>query len=268
MGVWDDLDARVSATLDWKTIYDNNLLLASRIASRVPVVHVIARTMTPEDCWTLVTDDGSLSLANPNPNTITAERELLLPRSVYFYAGRAYPGVGGIALAFDPSVDLLHTGSITPFDTGGLVCGKVKSLKWMSDVERIEYGRRSIQPLEDWRARFAVFLAAYFNPLGSYVSNFLRPCRNDPDGIFEHVENTWRSWTLEVRYYEGQPLGRVDHWCASEAHMAALDDAISASPARSALLADFARRSVAPAGDDDYGDRIETWIKESFFETT
>jgi hypothetical protein len=56
-----------------------------------------------------------------------AETALGLPRSLYFYSGRACPEFGDVALAFEAGSEDGHTGSATPFDTGGLLAGHIKA---------------------------------------------------------------------------------------------------------------------------------------------
>src|SRR5208282_3209357 len=56
-------------------------------------------------------------------------------------------------------------------------------------------------------------LAAYFPADIDYWNGKPRPC--DPEGLYE-LNTDWRSWTFEIRFYEGQSIHERAAWCADE----------------------------------------------------
>jgi hypothetical protein len=177
-----------------------------------------------------------------------------------------------VALAFAADCEADHTGSVTPFDTGGLVHpdpGKQIRLRLFpadGEAERVEYGRSSEIPLEQWRDVFARALAAYFGSELDYWTASPRPY--DPEGLYE-LNTDWRAWTFEVRFHEGQSLSNRAAWCADEPTMELLRrslDSQGATPPGDPLtpLETFLRGPVAvePAGTPRFCVRIEQWVRE------
>ncbi len=167
MPVFTDLDDRVrEAPFDFAE-YDRRLSACRKLAQRIALVHVTGREQPFE------TTVGNAPFEIPTSadagyctdHTRRAEDLLHLSRSVYFYAGRAHPSFGSVALAFTPACEMSHTGSATPFDTGGLMNSNPANqirLRLDSDgeAERIAYGRSSEISLERWREVFGGVLAA------------------------------------------------------------------------------------------------------------
>src|SRR5262249_3094758 len=139
--------------------------------------------------------------------TRRAEDLLGLGRSAYFYAGRAHPSFGCVAFAFGPSCEAEHAGSVTPFDTGGLVHPprfiRIRLGPSDGEAELVLYAQSSEIPLDRWRDVFARVLAAYFVSDIDYWQG--RPMPLDPEGLYE-LNTDWRAWTFEVRFHEGQSI--------------------------------------------------------------
>ncbi|MGH8582232.1 MAG: hypothetical protein ACREWG_05475, partial [Gammaproteobacteria bacterium] len=145
MAIFTDLDTRVTAAPFDTRAYEHGLPNCRAIARRIPLVHVSGRARpfhetvrdppheipTSEDAQ-YCTDD-----------TRRAESLLRLSPSAYFYAGRAHPAFGDVALAFPASLEINHTGSATPFDTGGLVHPnrymKIRLSPADGEAERVQY---------------------------------------------------------------------------------------------------------------------------------
>ena len=136
----------------------------------------------------------SVNHLDPDRHTRSVEERLGFAPCAYFYAGRAHPHFGSVAFAFDPRCELEHTGSATPFDTGGLLHPDVKLRLWLvptdGEAERIEYGRSSVIPLGHWRDLFARVLASYFSSEIDYWTG--RPLPLDPEGLYE-LNSDWRA---------------------------------------------------------------------------
>jgi hypothetical protein len=202
-----------------------------------------------------------------------SESLLGLSPSAYFYAGRAHPSFGSVALAFAPSCQDTHTGSVTPFDTGGLLHPKrrisVRLIPTDGEAERVQYGQSSEIRLDQWRDVFARVLAAHFVSELDYWRG--RPLPFDPEGLYE-LNSDWRSWTFEVRFYEGQSIHDRAAWCADEPTMEALRrrlDSQNATPPGDPLspLERFLQGPVAlePAGTTSFCQRLEQWVREQCF---
>jgi hypothetical protein len=200
--------------------------------------------------------------------TRRAEDLLGLSRSAYFYAGRAHPAFGNSAMAFAADCQAAHTGSATPFDTGGLMHPrrviKLQLLPADGDGERAQYGKDSEIPLDRWRNVFAQVLAAYFDNASDYWAG--RPKSWDPEGLYE-LNDDWRAWTFEVRFSEGQSIDARVAWCSDESVMAALrrlqDEQGTTPPGDPpTALNRFLQAPAAlePTGTPEFCKRVEQWI--------
>jgi hypothetical protein len=263
--------ARVNANTSWRSMYDRNQAKALEVAAKMPLIHVsghytpfIDVILTPPH--ELPTSDASAGYCSDY--TRSAEDNLGINRSVYFYAGRAHPNFGSLALAFDPACEAAHTGSVTPFDSGGLN-GKGEFMRWnlpdYHDATLRGFMAQSVIDLADWRVHFAEYLSMYFDPLSEYW--FGRPCRMDPEEIFQDG-NEWRAWVFEVRFNEGQRISDAQVWCASPEQMGLIFEAIEGMPPTGVGLTpleEFLRNvtPLAPAGTPHYCSEVETWVRNS-----
>jgi hypothetical protein len=270
MAVFTDLERRVSASPFDMLGCARRLSACQSVAQRIPLVHVSGRERPFE------TTVNSSSHAIPTSEdtayytelTRRAEDLLGLPRSAYFYAGRAHPAFGNVAMAFAADCQADHTGSATPFDTGGLMHpGRPVKLRLEptdGEAERAQYGKDSVIPLDRWRDVFGQVLAAYFENADEYWLG--RPNPHDPEGLYE-LNDDWRAWTFEVRFSEGQSVHDRAAWCADESVMEALrrlqDEQEATPPADPPTALDLFLQGVAslePTGTPEFCKRVEQWV--------
>lgn len=268
MPALNDLGGRLSSEPDWHKMYETNLPLAREIASKVPLIHV-----TKGELLTLVVSkppqEITSSVAGRSDRAIEVEDALGLGRCLYFYAGRASKDFGDFALAFsDPSFEDRHTGSATPFDTGGLYRGFILWNLPDRELWRLkEFVDNSRVPLAVWRDGFARFLAAYFaSPLDYWSA---RPKMADPEGILLHPSNSWRSWAFEIRVHEGENIFGRSAWCCTSNFFQKLDSAVTADKeppldAYETWLQTFLERegAICPNGTEEFHEKMEEWVLE------
>jgi hypothetical protein len=272
MAVFTDLDKRVEEGSPFdKAVYDLRLPACRALAEQMLLVHVSGRERSieltiqnpPHEIPTSV-DPGYCS-----DLTRRAEGLLGLSSSAYFYAGRAHPDFGTIAMAFAPSCEAGRTGSATPFDTGGLVHPKrlikVRLVPTDGQAERVEYGRSSEIPLSEWRDVFAQVLAAYFPADLDYWKDRPLPC--DPEGLYE-LNGDWRAWTFEVRFGEGQSVFDRAAWCADEPTMANLrrlldreDPPVPGDPPTALDRFFQGAAALEPTGTPEFCERLEQLVR-------
>jgi hypothetical protein len=268
---WLDLPSQVSSDPEWQRQFDRQRDAARGLARRVPLLHVSGKSLpfhllfatTPP---TLPTSDEAFDYYTDN--TRKAEDALQLGRSVYFYAGHALPEFGQVALAFQSDVEREHTGSATPFDTGGWVARYLASrLRDGPPEEAHEFAKRVTIPLDRWRELFEHYLAAYFDPYDRYWGE--RPCRVDPEELFDASNgNDLRAWIVEVRFLEAQELEAVSAWCASPQEMEVLRRTTRRTSGVAPQVRSSLRRFIRdhPAlragGDPDYCGVVMRWARE------
>lgn len=247
---------------DWLNRYNLSRAEAEIIADRIHLIHVTAANLarlllSPPPCL-LETDELS---GRSSKNTVETEDMLGLGRCLYFYVGRAYPVAGGAAIAFNKECEKGHTGSATPYDTGGLRLGHIHTN--LRDGQLADFCHECMKPLDKWREDFGKFLAAYFSPLTAYWSE--GPDRRDAAGIFLNGANSWRSWTYEIRFNEAHDIvAGIEAWCVSDAQWTLYSDELeNASPADVDSLSAFLSTSLnEDTGMTNYGEVIEQWVRE------
>jgi hypothetical protein len=272
MPVFTDLETRVTAAPFDNDGYQNRLPECQTIAQGIPLVHVSGRERPFEITVQAPSHEIPTSDDTEYYSDLTraAEDKLGLSRSAYFYAGRAHPLFGNVAMAFAADCQTAHTGSATPFDTGGLMHPRrpiqVRLNPTDGDAERASYGKASEIPLPQWRDVFAQVLAAYFDSAGDYWTG--RPKPLDPEGLYE-LNGDWRAWTFEVRFSEGQSIDARVAWCGDESVMAALrrrlDGQGPTPPGDSPTALDRFFQglpALEPAGTPDFCRRVEQWVRE------
>lgn len=277
MPILTDLDQRLQRPPFDAEQYQSRLPAAQSVAERIHLVHVTG-ALTDKEEWNVF-----ISIVSETPHEIPtsehtiycsdetrqAEDALGLARSVYFYAGRAHPSFGNIAMVFGADCQQDRNGSATPFDTGGFVWQPTPHVKVRLEpndelTERVRYCRHSELTLDQWRDAFARVLAAYFDRLEDYWTG--RPARLDPDGLYE-LNDDWRCWTFEIRLAEPQPINDRTAWCADESVMHALFRLHRAEPATPGASRPIDRflndvPAVKPNGTPFYCKAVEDWVRE------
>jgi len=261
MPVLTDLETRIQTAPFIEADFRQRLPSSSKVARATPLVHVDGRFEA-----ILATPPHVFPTAE-SPNTKNAEDALGYPRSVYFFAGRACPRFGNVAIAFAPSCEEIHSGSVTPFDSGGMVHpDKYIKVKLQPDDElpsRIQYGKESTFPLTEWRAAFAQILAAYFDSDLSYWNG--RPSRLDPEELYG-PGNSYRAWSFEVRFYEPHGIRDLVAWSADESLMNVLrrmqDEQPVTIPGDVPTVLDhlFSVPPLDPAGSPTFCATMESWV--------
>jgi hypothetical protein len=275
MAVFTDLENRPASPPFEADAYARRLPACRRAAERMALVHVTGGKAPFET--TVGTPPYEIPTSHDHNHysdeTRRAETLLGLSPSAYFYAGRAHPDFGNVGLAFPADCELKHTGSATPFDTGGLVHPRryirIRSTGAAGhddEVSLVIYGRASEIPLDQWRRVFASMLAAYFRSEVDYWTG--RPLPYDPDGLYE-LNAEWRAWTFEIRFSEGQSIDDRAAWCADEPVMETLrrllDEQAPTPPGDPPTpLERFLQGPVAlePAGTPSFCRRLEEWVRD------
>ncbi|HEX8493073.1 MAG TPA: hypothetical protein VF658_09550 [Pyrinomonadaceae bacterium] len=251
----------------WYRTYKKSLKPAKAAAAQIYLIHVSGHFIPFEQVLTTHSYHLPLSVESAgycSQVTREAEDSHGLNRSLYFYAGRAFPGFGPIALAFDPSCEKKHRGSATPYDTGGLYKGFIKwNLPDYTPSTLSKFTKDSAIDLKKWRAKFSTFMAAYFAPLHEYWSG--RPWKDDPEQMFQPA-NHWRAWVFEVRFEEEQSIFDAATWCARPDQANILFEEAEASPPLGSVyspLQDFMDKvpSLVPQGTPEYCEEIEAWVR-------
>jgi hypothetical protein len=269
------LEERINSDQEWNQMYKGNLKQARTIAEKIPLIHVTAnpdRGISFEDLILHPPHEipTSEDIDYYSELTRSAENILDLNCSAYFYAGRAHPDFGIVALAFERSCEEDHTGTATPFDTGGLAGGHIDSNLPDRHPETLRaFIQASMEQLKDWRQAFTQFLAAYFSPISDYWSEnqaikqssnqatvlawachpslktlVTRPKSKElrldfllsgspcqPDPDDLFMRNDdWRAWTFEVRFHEGQNIFDAVKWCSTEGYTEFITDILEELP--------------------------------------
>jgi hypothetical protein len=277
-----NLFQRVNSDPLWQGQYQSQINQAQGIARNVPLVHV-----SRWEQWLFSTPPHQIPLSDcpipeerippdrssePGPVTycgptaLDSEERLGFSRCVYFYAGRAHPQYGNLAFAFPPRCEAGRPGAASPFDTGGVVNRRKPPLlcKFAADdqASRIQLVREAQMTLDQWRERFAEFLAAYFRPLSAYWGG--RPAHPDPEDLYGPANQSWVAWTFEVRLEEPVDIADCLVWSATEDVLELLrrEDFAGgdASPVRTLLLTNGTL--LTRTGSPLFWQEIEEWVRQ------
>lgn len=240
----------------------------STIAKKVHLVHVM-RLKGGEDFVKLLRGAHTLvrfhvCMDTHACKTCRAEDRLGLGRCIYLYAGRALPDVGGISLAFAAGSEENLEASATPFDTGGLVFGKIWIDPPADDLRT--FVQRWSWKYPQWRDEFARYLASHFRHPSDYWSS--GPIRSLSGIVLDSTNH--RTWSFEVRCRSGHDILDAVAWCASK-HMInemkrALEN-VAPPEAHSERLNTFLDRFLDRQndshwiGDQHHHEQIECWIR-------
>jgi hypothetical protein len=267
-----DFAARLKGDPAWRKQYAQQLKQARRIARRMHLIHVSGNPDRVPFCRLLSSPPHEIPTSEEaagycSAHTRETEDNFGLPRSVYFYAGRAHYSFGKIALAFAADSEEGREGSATPFDTGGMYKRDLINVN-LGDEEfqtLKEFVSASTVTLAEWRKAFARYLAAYFAPPLSYT--FGKPCRPDPEGMLLSNGDNWRAWVFEVRFHhQGHSLLKAVAWCASVGQLALIRRELKNNPANPAFRQFFkATHNITPRGTENYCAETENWVRIEAF---
>lgn len=123
---------------------------------------------------------------------------------MYFYLGFAHPDFGSIGFAFDTG-KVTQVGTVTPFDSGGMVSGRIKPLDSEPPDARCRTVQENTVPYASRESAFTTFLDNFYSMPTSYLDDG-PPERPDCYGIFHHGGNERRAWTWEVQLPAALPL--------------------------------------------------------------
>ncbi|MBF0294860.1 MAG: hypothetical protein HQL96_06695 [Magnetococcales bacterium] len=139
---------------------------------------------------------------------------------VYLFAGYARPGA--VAFVYHPDLETDKQGEVSPFDTGGVYCGKCAPFRGAKAASAaVALIQQTRVALSGWRAGFADYLRDYFAgecliyAKGSPPDLTTSPGWGSPDLPARHAENRSdrAAWTWEVRLHESFPVtGHLLAW--------------------------------------------------------
>lgn len=276
MPALDELSNRLAADATWRTEYDSLLPTCTRLANLLPLVHVAGvgrdglgstfESLFEADLPSLPTSADPVAYSEA---TRQAEDVLGMPRAAYFYAGRAHPEFGSMAIAVILARDPATTGAATPFDTGGIYHRGPSGHRFIktclddTDDSVRSFCLRSTVDLNEWQDALARFLAAYFRAPKDYWDS--RPHRVDPEEIYL-LNDDWRAWTFEVRLWKPVTLDWCEAWCADEATMNALASprALRDRSQRATRLRSFIRAHppLLARGSIDFDVVLQSWVRQ------
>jgi hypothetical protein len=205
------------------------------------------------------------------PGTRFVEGHVGFPPSVYFYAGRACPDYGQVALAFPPTCETDRVHSATPFGTGGVVkqdIGRAFRLNVEPDDlgQRIRYCRSSTVAAEKapgWRSLFARWLLVYY-PTGAAGYWTKPPEHHDPEGLYALNSDNWQAWTWEVRFHRGPHVLEADRWTVDPNHLNELRQQLrdrELAPEDVGQLVHFLNRLENPSGTVTFCEDLKRWVR-------
>lgn len=282
MPALSNIHQRIAVDQQWEQAYNRNLDRSRLAAERVQLVHVTSAAviltilssgvpeLLPYDV-VVQRERNSHRLTDPNHDMEGDEKQHEPSKDLHLFAGRAWPGIGDVAIAFTEEFEDSHEGEATPFDTGGLAKGRIKwnPTRYSGNVQ--EFVNESTVPLGEWRRKFGVFMAAYFSDYSEYWSG--RPCFEDPEQIFLASNNNhWRAWTFEIRLKGGHNVCERWAWSCDKN----LADLINArmieglgegptlgGPDEVSPLVRFAQSSgsLTPGGSEQFREVLENWIR-------
>ena len=266
-----NIATRLKEDPDWRKQYKHHRLQARRIARRIHLIHVSGNPDRVPFCQLLSVPPHEIPTSDEaaaycSPHTRETEDNFGLPRSVYFYAGRAHHTFGKIALIFEADSEQAREGSATPFDTGGMHKGLINVSLADKELQTLkDFVTDSTLTLAEWRKAFARYLAAYFAPLSTYWSG--TPCRPDPDELLLTNGDNWRAWVFEVRlHHQGHSLLKAVAWCASTGQLALIRRELKKNPANPSFRQFFkTARNLVPQGTANYCAETENWVQREVF---
>ena len=223
---------------------------AYHLAEKIPIIVVLGGGLLD-----VVLKQGKMPLTT-SQKTQESEQLLDLEQSRYFYAGRAHPDFGDMAVAYRAREEESFRGGATPFDTGAVAKGYIHPFKSLDEDMRQSRGRALVSATEvelhTWRNHFEGFLDGLFDAPVDYIKGEppLEEADWGPEDLparhranVEDPDVDWRAWSWEIRFHETHDL-------PSEL------GAVACSTSMEAELEERAPRSALPVTSDPVVDLV------------
>ena len=186
--------------------------------------------------------------------TLKAERGLGIGgKPYYFYVLRAEGSFGLVVFVLSEMEEVdwpLDAKGATPFDSGGLWSGKIKTHPELDEAGRRTFFQDHDVPLADWRLEFEKYVRTHYGTVSDYLKGNAPGPGNEPQDsgvtIIKGSPNNKRAWTWEVRVPHDLVAGRLE-----------LRAAYMTETRRDAYLDWLWRSSLA----DDESLRIQRWVE-------
>ena len=143
---------------------------------------------------------------------------------IYLFAGKVYPDIETMPVIFvyGAAVEENHSGSVSPFDTGGLWTGKIHP--YYDKPRACQLIANTAETLPTWRAAFTTFLTDFFEGKTQRYLARTPPAPATPlQGSWRtdlpvHHKDNWnstvgkshlkesRAWTWEIRLHQAIPI--------------------------------------------------------------
>ena len=161
---------------------------------------------------------GKWPAPKASARTLEAESGLgIRGEPYYFYVLRAEESFGFIVFVLrevEEAVWPLDAKGATPFDSGGLWSGKIRTDPGLDRAGRRKFFRGSDVHLVDWRAKFEHYIGTRYGTVSDYVKGSAPRLGNKPMGsgtpIIEGQSNTAQAWTWEVRVPHDEAARRLE----------------------------------------------------------
>jgi hypothetical protein len=244
------------------------LALCEQVAAKMPLVHVTSGRAGRPMLWDIAGGEiptSETEHAYCGPTTRFVEGVLGFQPSVYFYAGRAHPRYGDVALAYLPEVEQGMDPSATPFDSGGVARDDGRGFRFTlpGGMSRADFARASVVGAA-WRSAFARWLAAYY-PSGVEGYWERPPEREDPDGLYS-PGNDWAAWVWEVRLPRGPVVTDAVAWATDLAHLQEIREFLDSGSPRPEVIAAFDalfEKLINPTGRAAFHQELERWVRRA-----
>ena len=128
----------------------------------------------------------------------------------YFYVMRTHPTYSFAIFLFQDchmTPDATNDMGATPFDSGGLWCGKIHTDPPASNGARKAIFSKNEVSLGSWEKSFSAYLLSNYTTLSDYVAGTAPRGATKP--IVNHHPNEALAWTWEVRYPHGLISARL-----------------------------------------------------------
>ena len=181
-------------------------MAGDKYAKNIPLVTV---------CDSYTARLGTHPTSKPGSTADKCEQACGWSKSKYFFAGIACPGFGTMAFAYTPELDAHSSGSVSPFDSGGLWDGHMAPHnRSQSSQVRVDFLKKTLIELAIWREEFGNCLSSCYNDPYFYLEK-QRPDTpsnwGDVNSPACEIENTdFRCWTFEVRICDSS-ISLSDH---------------------------------------------------------